>query len=171
MPFNQDLLLTSEARLWKLISERSADGADVAVIDARIWELFGERWAIVFTDLSGFSRKTKEFGIIHFLQVIYTSKKLLYPVIIENDGLIVKSEGDSLMLLFRTAQRALAASIEMQRTVQLASARMLDEDKIILKVGVGYGDVLRVGENDVGDARSISPANLARTLPVPTRFW
>jgi class 3 adenylate cyclase len=147
--FDESMQLTSEARLWSLIEQRTADGADVAAIDARIWELFGERWAVVFTDLAGFSRKTNQFGIIHFLQIIFKSKQLIYPVVIDSAGLILKSEGDSLMLLFRTAERALRCSIEMQRAVQMASARMVPEDQVLLSIGVGYGDVLRVGDHDV----------------------
>lgn len=149
MLFDESMQLTSEARLWSLIEQRTADGADVAAIDARIWELFGERWAVVFTDLAGFSRKTNQFGIIHFLQIIFKSKQLIYPVVIDSAGLILKSEGDSLMLLFRTAERALRCSIEMQRAVQMASARMVPEDQVLLSIGVGYGDVLRVGDHDV----------------------
>lgn len=149
MSLYDSMRLTSEERLWALIEERSRDGADLASIDARIWELFGERWAVVFTDLSGFSRKTSEFGIIHFLQVIFSSKKLLYPVVIDSDGLILKSEGDSLMLLFRTAGRALRCAVQMQRTAQQASRRMVAEEQVLLSIGIGFGDVLRVGDDDV----------------------
>ncbi len=52
----------SEDRLSRLIEERLAPGADKEHIDARIWDLFGEEWAIVFTDLAGFSRKVEAFG-------------------------------------------------------------------------------------------------------------
>ncbi len=149
MPIDDSLRLTSEARLWSLIEERAVDGADVDGIDARIWELFGEQWAVMFTDLAGFSRKTREFGIIHFLQVIYQSKKLLYPIVVQHDGLIIKAEGDSLMLLFRTPARALGCAVAMQRAVQMASARMVEEEKILLAIGVGYGKMLRVGDHDV----------------------
>jgi len=170
VPFDPELLVTSEARLWKLIEERATDGADLEAIDARIWELFGEEWAIVFTDLTGFSRRTSEFGILHFLQVIYTANKLLFPVVHENDGLIVKSEGDSLMLLFRTPSRALGCALEMQRTAQQASARMVAEDKVILCVGIGYGKVLRVGEHDVWGREVNTRANSARTRRSQMRF-
>ncbi len=51
------LLKGSEDRLWDLVAERAEAGADVATIDRRIWDLFGETWAIMFTDLSGFSRQ------------------------------------------------------------------------------------------------------------------
>ena len=45
----------SQGRLEALIAERTKKGADRKAIDARIWGLFGERWAVMFTDLSGFS--------------------------------------------------------------------------------------------------------------------
>ena len=85
-----DALKTSEARLWKLIELRSQPGANVDELDRRIWELFGEDWAVMFTDLSGFSRRVAEFGIIHFLQVIHEQRKLLLPLVERHDGLLVK---------------------------------------------------------------------------------
>src|SRR5512133_3403990 len=47
----------SEDRLERLIAERLLPGADKKRIDERIWELFGEEWCVMFTDLSGFSRR------------------------------------------------------------------------------------------------------------------
>jgi hypothetical protein len=70
-------LKVSQARLWALIEERCQPGADVAELDRRIGDLFGERWAVMFTDLSGFSRRVAEFGILHFLQVIHEQRKIL----------------------------------------------------------------------------------------------
>jgi adenylate cyclase len=71
----------SEDRLEKLIEERLVPGADKAAIDRRIWDLFGEQWAVMFTDLAGFSRRVAEFGIIHFLQIIHESQRLVVPCI------------------------------------------------------------------------------------------
>src|SRR5512137_1141380 len=96
----------SQDRLEKLIAERLRDGADKKAIDSRIWDLFGEEWAVMFTDLSGFSRKVAQFGIIHFLQVIFESERLLIPVIDRNDGILLKVEGDSMLVIFRRADRA-----------------------------------------------------------------
>jgi len=61
----------SQDRLEKLIEARLQPGADKESIDRRIWDLFGKEWAIMYTDLAGFSRQVAEFGIIHFLQTIY----------------------------------------------------------------------------------------------------
>ena len=71
---SDELLKCSEHRLWELIAERARPGADVKALDRRIWDLFGETWAIMFTDLSGFSRQVEKFGILHFLQIILEHK-------------------------------------------------------------------------------------------------
>ena len=79
-------LKVSQSRLWSLIEERCQPGADVARIDQRIWDLFGEEWAVMFTDLSGFSRRVEEFGILHFLQIIHEQHKILLPIVEKHDG-------------------------------------------------------------------------------------
>ncbi len=66
---------SSAARLWRMIEERAQPGVDTAALDQRIWDLFGEEWAIMFTDLAGFSRQVEAFGILHFLQVIHCRRR------------------------------------------------------------------------------------------------
>jgi len=139
----------SEARLWNLIEARSQPDADVAAIDQRIWDLFGEEWAIMFTDLSGFSRRVAEFGILHFLQVIHEHHKLLLPIVDDFDGLLIKSEGDSFLLLFRRPDRALDCALVMQAACERYNLDRKPEDRILLCVGIGYGRVLRIGDSDV----------------------
>src|SRR5512137_2595103 len=95
----------SEGRLERLIAARTKRGADKAAIDARIWDLFGERWCVMFTDLSGFSRNVAEFGIIHFLQTIYEAERILVPIIEAHDGILLKVEGDSFLVIFRNVQK------------------------------------------------------------------
>jgi len=144
-----DELKVSEARLWRMIEERTKPGADVDEIDRRIWDLFGEDWAVMFTDLSGFSRQVEQFGILHFLQVIHEHKKLLFPVVECHDGLLMKQEGDSFMILFRRPDRAIDCAQEMQRACALYNERRKPEEQILLCVGIGFGRVLRIGDTDV----------------------
>ena len=140
---------TSEERLWKLVGDRCETGANVEKIDQKIWDLFGEKWSILFTDLSGFSRGVQNFGIIHFLQIIHEHNCIVAPIIDAHQGFLLKAEGDSLMVLFRRPASALACSIAMQQACQRVSQRRTAEEAILLCVGLGYGDVLRVGEHEV----------------------
>src|SRR6476659_2442415 len=113
---SDDALKGSSARLWQLVEERMQPGADLAAIDQRIWDLFGEEWAVVFTDLSGFSRQVAKFGIIHFLQIIREQQQMLLPLVASHDGILVKSEADSFLLLFKKPQQAIRCCIAMQKT-------------------------------------------------------
>jgi adenylate cyclase len=141
-------LKVSQARLWALIEERCQAGADVAEIDQRIWDLFGEEWAVMFTDLSGFSRRVQEFGIIHFLQVIHEQHKILLPIVERHDGLLIKEEGDSLLILFRRVERALDCGIAMQRACRKVNERRKPEEQILLCIGLGFGKILRIADQD-----------------------
>ncbi|NMB76930.1 MAG: adenylate/guanylate cyclase domain-containing protein [Myxococcales bacterium] len=139
----------SADRLEELMEQRLRRGADKAAIDRRIWDLFGEEWAVMFTDLSGFSRQVAEFGIIHFLQVIYESQRVLIPVIADHDGIVLKTEGDSLLVIFRRPERALRCAIAMQRALKRYNRRKSPSEKILLCVGIGFGPMLRIGDDDV----------------------
>lgn len=139
----------SEARLWGLIDQRTRPDADKSGLDARIWELFGDDWAIMFTDLAGFSRQTAEFGIIHFLQIIHEQKKLLLPLVADHDGILVKIEADSFLILFRKPSRALCAALAMQAECRRYNADRLPEEQVLLCLGIGYGRVLKIGDSDV----------------------
>lgn len=139
----------SGRRLQQLIEERLRPGADKAAIDRRIWDLFGERWAVMFTDLSGFSRQVAEFGIIHFLQTIHESLRLLTPCLERHDGILLKVEADSLMAIFRRPDRAVDCAVEMQGVLEEYNQGLDPEERILLCVGLGYGDMLRVGDEDV----------------------
>lgn len=135
--------------LWALIEERMRPGADLARIDERIWERFGQTWAVVFTDLTGFSRMVAEFGIIHFLQEIHEQRSLFLPIVAAHGGLFLKQEADSMLLLFDRPSRALACVIEMNRHSCDVNRERAPENQVLLCAGIGYGPVLRVGDHDV----------------------
>ncbi len=154
----------SEERLEKLIAERLRPGADKALIDERIWDLFGETWSIMFTDLSGFSRGVEKFGIIHFLQTIYEAHRLLIPIVDAHDGILLKVEGDSYMIIFRNVHKALSASLAMQRLLFAYNADREDEEKVLLCVGLGYGRVLKIGDTDVFGAEVNAASKLGEDI-------
>src|SRR6202171_6439394 len=131
----------SEDRLEKLIAERLEPAANRDEIDRRIWDLFGEEWCVLSTDLAGFSRRVAEFGIIHFLQTIHESKRILVPVIESHDGILLKVEGDSFLVIYRNVQKALRAAVEMQRTAQRYNDSRRPEEDVLLCIRIGDADV------------------------------
>lgn len=147
--FQQIKINASEDRLESLIGLRMEPGSNKTEIDDRIKDLFEETWAIMFTDLSGFSRNVAEFGIIHFLQIIYESHRLLIPCINEQDGILLKKEGDSLLVIFKRPEKAILSAIAMQNVLKEYNQGKQEEEKVLLCVGIGYGKVLKIGDDDV----------------------
>jgi adenylate cyclase len=161
MPFALQVdMSASQDRLENLISARLKPDADKEEIDARIWDLFGETWAIMFTDLAGFSRRAAEYGIIHFLQTIYESQRLLIPVINDHDGILLKMDGDSMMILFRRPAKAIECALQMQQVVAEYNPTKPETEQVLLCVGIGYGLMLHIGDTDVFGA----PVNAAAKL-------
>lgn len=157
----------SEDRLEKLIEERLKAGANKAAIDARIWDLFGEEWAVMFTDLSGFSRGVAEFGIVHFLQTIYESQRLLIPCIDDFDGILLKVEADSMLVIFRRPEKAVDCAVSMQRILRQYNKSTPEAEDILLCVGVGYGKMLRIGDHDVFGAETNAASKLGEDIARP----
>lgn len=161
---NQIHTSASQTRLDKLMAERVKPGANTEKIDAQIWDLFGEDWAIMFTDLCGFSRNVEKFGIIHFLQIIYESQRIFVPVIDENDGILIKSIGDSLMVIFRQVSKAVDCAIAMQKAAEVYNQDKPDEHKIFLAIGLGYGRILKIGDSDIFGAEVNAASKLGEDI-------
>ncbi|MSQ52903.1 MAG: adenylate/guanylate cyclase domain-containing protein [Betaproteobacteria bacterium] len=154
----------SEDRLEKLIGERLLPGADKTAIDRRIWRLFGEKWAVLYTDLSGSSRHVAEFGIIHFLQTISESHRLLVPLIEKDNGILLKTEGDSLIVMFRHVNDAIRCAVDMQIACQHYSETRESAEKVLLCIGIGFGQMLRIGDSDVFGAEVNSACKLGEDI-------
>ncbi len=165
MPFTYNVVSGASAdRLERLIEERLAPGADKVAIDRRIWRLFGETWAVLHTDLAGFSRNVAEFGIVHFLQTIYESHRLLVPLIEKDNGILLKTEGDSLIVMFRHVNDALRCALAMQHCTSKYNETRIDEEKVLLCVGIGYGEVLRIGDADIFGAEVNAACRLGEDI-------
>ena len=165
MPFSTQVAAgASLDRLEKLMALRLAPGADKDAIDRRIWDMFGEEWAVMVTDLSGFSRKVAEFGIIHFLQIILESERLFIPCIDRHDSILLKRDGDSMLIIFRNVSKAISCVVEMQQIAKIYNTDKDDAEKILLCVGLGFGPMLHIGDHDVFGAEVNAASNLGEDM-------
>ena len=144
--------MTDAEELASLLMQRRQAGADRTAIDTSIHARFGQIHAVMYTDLVGFSRVVEAFGILHFLQLIQESEALFLPLIEQHGGACIKHEGDSLLVLFDTPQQALAAAQAMVEATVAANSGRAPEDRIEVCIGLGYGTVLRIDDNEVWGA-------------------
>jgi adenylate cyclase len=134
--------------LWELIERRVA-GGDREEIDREIWERFGGEWSIMCTDLAGFSRQVALFGIVHFLQTIHEQMRMLAPIVEQHGGSLVKTEADSMLILFPAPGPALTCALAMQQACRAMNEHKPAEEHVLLCAGIGHGRLLKIGPDEV----------------------
>ena len=150
--------------LAELLTRRRQPGVDRAAVDAQIYQRFGRTQAVMFTDLVGFSRVVEAFGIVHFLQLIQESEELFLPLITAHGGVCLKHEGDSLLVVFDAPAQALATARAMVAATVAANPGRTPEERIEVCIGLGYGTVLRIDNDDVWGAEVNASSKLGEEL-------
>lgn len=137
-------------RFEELLGEYlAATGDDArAAVRQKMWDIYGRRCAVFVSDLSGFSRLTERYSIVHFLALICQCRRLLVPVIEEGGGSPIKTPADNMYAIFPDAVAAIETSIAMQRRLRDYNQGRHVDEQIGLCVGVGYGEVLVIEKQD-----------------------
>lgn len=147
-------------KMLKFLQERNEHPERAAEIDARIKHVFGETLAIFVMDMAGFSRQTVRHGIIHFLAQIHRMHSVATPVIESNGGEVIKYEADNIFAVFPEVDAAVAAAVELDRSLELANTMLSDEYDMHGEFGIGYGDIVLINNDDMYG----SEVNLASKL-------
>jgi adenylate cyclase len=151
---------TNRTSLQNLLQERNEHPERMAEIDAQINAAFRQTHAILVMDMSGFSRTTVRYGIIHFLAMIHRMHAIVKPVIAEYNGTVVKEEADNIFAVFPDVTLAVEAAIDCLKHTAAVNTTLPPEMDIYLCIGIGYGEVLMLeGEDMYG-----SELNLASKL-------
>jgi class 3 adenylate cyclase len=124
-----------------------------AKIEKSLWETFGEEQAVFVLDMSGFSRLTRKYGIIHYLSMVRRMQLTTGPIVQSFDGYMIKYDADNCFALFPTPLNAINAAIAMQHAFDAANLLTADDLDIRVACGIDYGKILVVGSDDCfGDA-------------------
>ena len=146
--------------LEKLLQERNERPERMAEIDAKINATFRQVHTILVMDMSGFSRTTVRYGIIHFLAMIHRMHGIVKPIIAECGGTVIKEEADNIFAVFPNVKSAVEAAIDSLKQTAAVNTTLPPEMDIYLCIGIGCGDVLMLeGEDMYG-----SEFNLASKL-------
>ena len=86
------------------------------------------------------------------------------PIAAAHGGTLIKVEADSFLLLFPGADGAVRCAVEMQRACQRFNEGRAPEARVLLCVGIGYGQVLRVGDRDVFGAEVNAASKLGEDI-------
>lgn len=97
---------------------------------------------VMITDMKSFSRMTEEDGSVLTAKAIQRHRDLLLPVIEKHGGHGKSTGGDGLVAAFDTAEGALTAAAEIQRTLDEHNRSHPDEREMTVRIGVADGEVV-----------------------------
>jgi class 3 adenylate cyclase len=105
--------------------------------------------AVLVLDMSGFSRTTREHGIISFLIMIHQMQLIGRPVVEQYGGIVVKADADNLFCLFDKVADAVGASEEIINRLDAVNSILPLESHLYVAFGIGYGNILNIGNEDI----------------------
>ena len=150
----------TRARLDSMLEEMLDRPEHRDEIETEIEGVFTQQRAVMILDMSGFSRTTKDRGIVAFLLMIHQMQLLAVPCIEEHGGLVIKKEADNLFCLFDEVAPAVAASVDVTRRLKTANVVLPKDMELYVSIGIGYGPILNIEDEDVWG----SEVNLASKL-------
>src|SRR5947209_16992009 len=139
----------TKKRMERLLQERVEHPERAAEIDARIREVFGETLAVFVMDMTGFSRQTLRYGIIHFLAQIHRMHSIATPVVEGHGGEVIKYEADNIFAVFPEVEQAVEAAIELDRSLELADTMLPEENDMHGEFGIGFGEILVIENEEI----------------------
>jgi adenylate cyclase len=137
------------AYLKRLLADRNQFPDRAPAIDAEIHRAFERKVAILALDMCGFSSTTAQHGIIHFLAMIDEMEQGAVPAVLGNGGQLIKIDADNLFAIFAEPAQALEAALDIFRAFDAINAVVPENRDIRGSVGIGFGNLLVVGEVDV----------------------
>lgn len=117
-------------------------------IETTLWENYGQEQTVFVLDMSGFSRLTRKYGIIHYLSMVRRMQLTSEPIVKSYGGYMIKFEADNCFAVFPTPLQAVSAAISMQRAFDAANRFTADDRDIRIACGIDYGKILIVGSDD-----------------------
>ena len=120
----------------------------VEALDEELHKRLTREVAVLFTDIRGSSTFFKIHGDIAGRLMMQRHYDMLFPLIAQHQGTVVKTVGDSIMATFFDPRNAVSAAIAMQRTLSEYNVHQSTDDPIRIRIGINFGKGI-IEQNDV----------------------
>jgi len=112
--------------------------------------------AVLATDMAGFSRlmEADEMGTLARLRTHRI--ELIDPAIAKNQGNIIKTTGDGLLVEFQSVADAVKCAVEIQQRMRRRNADVPEDRRIEFRIGINLGDIIFDDDDIFGDGVNIA---------------
>lgn len=126
--------------------EMKADDRDL--IESKLWDEYGATVTIMVVDMSGFTRLSREHGIVHYLSMVKRMQLTSRPIIESYQGRVVRFEADNAYACFAKPDDAIHAAVSLNLAMDAANIVTPDELDIRLSCGIDHGECLIPDDSD-----------------------
>ena len=140
--------LSDALRNWR---ESQENRTKQQMIAKHIETTHGCDGVLVVTDMSGFTRITREEGILHFMMLIKQMQAICVPIFERHGGRLVKVEADDLFIIFpgQRSELAIRAVLHCMSACHEFSLEKEKNSQIVLAAGVIVGPMYELSGLDV----------------------
>ncbi len=123
-------------------------------IDEIIRREYSQKVTVLFTDIVGSTEYFAKKGDIAGRAMVQRHNDLLFPIIEDCNGKVIKTIGDAIMACFGNADDGVQAGISMQQA--LAEYNQNTDDEIHIRIGLHTGKAIREPTDICGDTVNTS---------------
>ncbi|PDT83259.1 adenylate/guanylate cyclase domain-containing protein [Sinorhizobium sp. BJ1] len=112
--------------------------------------------AVLAADMAGYSRlmETDEAGTIARLRTHRI--ELIDPAIAKNEGRIIKTTGDGMLVEFQSVTDAVKCAVEIQQRMKRRNSDVPPDRRIEFRIGINLGDIIFDDDDIFGDGVNIA---------------
>jgi class 3 adenylate cyclase/tetratricopeptide (TPR) repeat protein len=125
-------------------------------IDSILQKEFKKETTILFTDICGYTAYTEKRGDLSGRAMLQKHNDIVFPLIAEYEGVVVKTIGDAVMATFSSPLAAVKAASDIQKGLYQHHLKAGVGEKIRVKIGINTGEALMDGGDVFGDAVNVA---------------
>ncbi|MCH7742722.1 MAG: adenylate/guanylate cyclase domain-containing protein [Proteobacteria bacterium] len=128
--------------LFEHLSELIATSIDPFERETEIFERYGQTVSVMVLDSCGFSRISKERGILHFLTRLVMMRQIVEPILETYSNRSFKFEADNVYAIFDHPDDAVRAALDAHEAVHQSKLMLTENEPFRVCIGIGYGKLL-----------------------------
>jgi len=125
---------------------------------------YRELKTVLFADVAGYARLTESNEELTHSNLC-ARYSLISNLVDHHNGVIHRTEGDSVLATFTSATSALQCAVDIQNTSSEQNQDLLDEEHLCFRIGINCGEVLI--DNDEAFGNCVNIAKRLESLAAP----
>ena len=120
---------------------------------------------VFFCDIVSYTEKTTQVNASSLMTLIRSFEGIVFPLIAEYRGQIIKTLGDGILAVFKHPLNAVLTALVVQKKIQEHNQFKIDTEKFFVRIGLNTGQVIRKQNDVYGDVVNVASRMQAAANP------